>query len=421
MVCANVGQSEMEGVLMSNGSQHSANAGNRRSNNLPTVGALLVTGIIIGQVVELSPSLNQWATSRLWLVPQLLWGGLFGLIGRELVAVRKTSGRNATLAYSFLYAVIPVLIVIGLTMIVIGPLASSDGPSDYFRDIRSWSYLTNVIGLPQVDLPGVFEFSFVSDVVNATVWAIPCFYLLVIAALVGGGDRLKTRIVGGAIGLAIIAAEIFGWFGAFWPDRLSINPAATLVAGLMGMILYHIVVPRRAILSLCLCICLGVVGLMIRAQWPSELLIAQEMLAATIGGALAILAASRGGRPKAFAQFLLPVLSPALLASFPLQQLLATNRSVENGFVFSLLAAILPIAIVSLSITYVISLAARRLGYVHQDPTRASFGMPDRHKARHLLRTLRWDLAGLIALLVCVLLFALAMALFALSRPVLAN
>lgn len=99
--------------------------------------------------------------------------------------------------------IFPALVVeVGLSALVLGPMLTTDGLSQYFTGREFVSYFANVFGWVHYLLPGVFRTNPVSAV-NTSLWTIPfeleCYIAIVIASLLG----LYRNILGPIIALAI--------------------------------------------------------------------------------------------------------------------------------------------------------------------------------------------------------------------------
>lgn len=104
-----------------------------------------------------------------------------------------------------------------VTMSIIGPLTTSLPLSNYFSDIHTWSYLTNILLYPlQFTLPGVFDTNSTHHLVNHSLWTLPVeftAYLLIV--LLGLFKLVKKRfIVIGVLVLILANAYLhgFSWY-----------------------------------------------------------------------------------------------------------------------------------------------------------------------------------------------------------------
>jgi peptidoglycan/LPS O-acetylase OafA/YrhL len=78
--------------------------------------------------------------------------------------------------------------VIFLSALVLGPSFTTGSIVDYFRDIKTYKYLTNILALRiQNSLPGVFHLNPFPDFINGSLWSLPvemlCYVLVAILGL----------------------------------------------------------------------------------------------------------------------------------------------------------------------------------------------------------------------------------------------
>jgi peptidoglycan/LPS O-acetylase OafA/YrhL len=101
--------------------------------------------------------------------------------------------------------IMPALMVeVGLSALLLGPLLTSGSLGDYFSDARFFEYFLNIVGDIHYFLPGVFTGNPFPFYVNAQLWTVPfelqCYVLLALAGLVGV-CRYPTLMVVVTIGL----------------------------------------------------------------------------------------------------------------------------------------------------------------------------------------------------------------------------
>ena len=85
--------------------------------------------------------------------------------------------------------IFPALIVeVVLSAFILGPLVTSLAPGQYFSSATTWHYLTNVLGLVNFQLPGVFT-THPLDLVNLALWTIPyelaCYVFMAVVMVTG--------------------------------------------------------------------------------------------------------------------------------------------------------------------------------------------------------------------------------------------
>jgi peptidoglycan/LPS O-acetylase OafA/YrhL len=90
-----------------------------------------------------------------------------------------------------------------ISAIILGPIFTVLPLSLYFSDPTFWSYFTNIFGLIQYTLPGVFQTSVYPNVVNGALWTVPfeiaCYVLMSGLIIVGGIKSWKATL-----GLAVL-------------------------------------------------------------------------------------------------------------------------------------------------------------------------------------------------------------------------
>jgi peptidoglycan/LPS O-acetylase OafA/YrhL len=79
-------------------------------------------------------------------------------------------------------------VVIFFSAFVLGPLFTTGSTSDYFTDIKTYKYLTNIFALRiQNSLPGVFHLNPFPDFINGSLWSLPlemlCYVFVAISGL----------------------------------------------------------------------------------------------------------------------------------------------------------------------------------------------------------------------------------------------
>lgn len=104
------------------------------------------------------------------------------------------------------------LVAIGLSALVLGPLLTSWGLLQYFSDPAVPRYFLNAIGSVHVALPGLFEGNPLPGVVNGSLWTIPhemsCYLILAGLALMGIFRRPALVL---SLSLALFGAAILIW------------------------------------------------------------------------------------------------------------------------------------------------------------------------------------------------------------------
>lgn len=126
---------------------------------------------------------------------------------------------------SRLLRVFPALIAaVVLTTFVLGPLVSSSSLSDYFSDLRVWTYFAGSVTTLMTDgsLPGVFTNAPDAGIVNASLWTLKYELTAYFAlGILAGLSLLGRRVFAVAAVAAMIAIYVIGR-GLFpWPETES--------------------------------------------------------------------------------------------------------------------------------------------------------------------------------------------------------
>jgi peptidoglycan/LPS O-acetylase OafA/YrhL len=152
--------------------------------------------------------------------------------------------------------------VVGCAL-VLGPLVTQLALTDYFRDVRFWHYFTNIVGLVQYKLPGVFT-TLTDDTVNGSLWTVPaelaCYVSLASLALIGLLDsprRLLISVVCGLVALNVAYFLARGQFGSVFTDYKLLVPC--FYAGAL-LFCYRQFIPMSWVLfAACICfVCIGI-------------------------------------------------------------------------------------------------------------------------------------------------------------------
>jgi peptidoglycan/LPS O-acetylase OafA/YrhL len=118
---------------------------------------------------------------------------------------------------------LPALIVVVLaSMLILGPLLTSEGAKAYFTSGELAPYLGNIAGRPHYSLPGVFLHNPRPGVVNGSLWTIPaevwCYFGLVPFYLVGFLYRPAMLLITTATSFLLLTAGFY--FRAEWAGAL---------------------------------------------------------------------------------------------------------------------------------------------------------------------------------------------------------
>ena len=115
--------------------------------------------------------------------------------------------------------IFPALTVeVALSALILGPLLTSLTLTGYFTDTSFFSYFGNIVGVVQLQLPGVFDTNPVPGIVNANLWTLPAeFYCYLMAAVAMATGCLFHRVIITAIygvaSIVLVAMSIKTGFG----------------------------------------------------------------------------------------------------------------------------------------------------------------------------------------------------------------
>lgn len=254
--------------------------------------------------------------------------GLFALGGFS--AARPSTGatwREAMMRRLRL-ALPPFAFIVLASVVLLGPLITNRGLENYAADPATYAYLLNLVGVPRYDLPGVFEFNDVADVVNAMVWMAP-LYLIVIAVAALRSPRRWVRAVPGGLAAALALGSLLtealdllpGSSRDLTVTALRGDGAAALLGGLLGAAAFQARarVPADWRLAIASAILIGTYIAM-----GGGLGQAASLVRVGVTVPFAYLAIFLALRPLPYAPIgraLAPYLPGLVLFSFPLQQL----------------------------------------------------------------------------------------------------
>lgn len=153
----------------------------------------LVAGAAYGSVLQ----------TPLWIFDYSVLPMFFGLSG-FLVAGSAQRQSLANFALNRGLRILPALIVeIGLSALIIGPIFTVLSLHSYFTDRGFASYFLNILGIIQFRLPGVFLANPFPEIVNLSLWTVPfeilCYFVmaaLIVSGIVKRGGLLVAFAVG---------------------------------------------------------------------------------------------------------------------------------------------------------------------------------------------------------------------------------
>ncbi|WP_174284553.1 hypothetical protein [Sphingomonas bacterium] len=278
-------------------------------------------------------------------MPSIALCGLAASLGFS-AAHRRASSTWRTFMSDGLRVAYPVyaFAVLG-TAFVLGPLFTNEARATYFRDGRLFAYLLNLLGWPQYELPGVFEFNDLPRMVNAVMWVAPLYLALLVTASVTSRRRWSVII---AAGLAIITA-----LAALIAQVLDLNTAVneqvsflvqgdgigTILGGLLGMTIYHVrervsVKPRYPVVAVVALAAIVVAG---HPGWLSSAFF-RIAIALLVPYLASFLMVCRLPLTLLFRR-VEPYLAGVFLLSFPLQQAMIDRGPEHQGVLVNAIAA----------------------------------------------------------------------------------
>ncbi|HEY6870472.1 MAG TPA: acyltransferase family protein, partial [Novosphingobium sp.] len=258
---------------------------------------------------------------------------LFAVLGQALARSRAEQGLGAFVLNRLVRDWVPLACVVLAMAAVVGPLVTDHSPRTYFADRALWSFLGNLIGVPQFALPGVFEFNNESRTTLGLLWSVPAYMVLVAAVAAAGRREGWRRAILPAVALLAIGAAVLlvnlgirplpdsGFSRA---EAIGI-PLTAVLAGLLGAAWtpFHLARPRRRLLLLALIVLFAAAGYMGERDWVGSVLAA---IGLALGGNAVLL--TRGTRRRDWDQRIrpwMPVVYCAWLVSFPVQQLVVID------------------------------------------------------------------------------------------------
>ncbi|MFW6774469.1 acyltransferase family protein [Nocardioides sp. CPCC 205120] len=191
-----------------------------RTNNLDglrLVGALMVLvghGFVLVGRGEETPKFGGFSLETLGVV-------IFFSISGYLIAASWASKRDLVAYFAArclrIFPALAVLVVV--TALVLGPLASSVGARSYFSDPLTWDYFRNIALYHQNVLPGVTDDLPYPASINGSLWTLPmefvCYLLVPLLVLRDHRFRLGALLVV-VLGLCWVAYQPNGTFDRVW-------------------------------------------------------------------------------------------------------------------------------------------------------------------------------------------------------------
>lgn len=372
----------------------------RRLGRMPGLGqcrAVAVLGLVACQSYEVSDSVGVLSARPFWVLPHFFMAALFALLGFSITQSRARSvGGPAlrTFISARLRRIVPAYVfIIMLAAFVIGLSTTSSGAQRYLTDPDLWFYLLNLIGIPQFSLPGVFEVNSLPSVVNAIVWVVPVYLVLLLTAIVVDQNRRIARLLPLALVIVVLAACLGLQLIDHQPSNLigfsnyllGGEAPGALLSGLLGVLTFQLRnrVPRGRRLAIGAALLLAVIATGGSANWLEKPLF--FCLSALPVAYLAIYLCLRPLPYQGLSDRLRPYLTGLFLYSFPIQQLvIALGPREQDGLTNLLLAFPLILALAAASSW----LLEKRLLLPHQKVQVAALAADTRMDVRKLRRSL---------------------------------
>ena len=160
---------------------------------------------------------------KAWIIWFVSYAGIvmFFVLGGFLIA---GSAVRLSLKEYFLNRFLRIMPALGvevlLSMLIIGPIFTVLPLTTYFSDYHTWAYLTNIIGVVNYFLPGVFVNNPAPEVNNA-LWTIPFEYFgyVATAVLVVLGFLRRPALILAIAALFIAAGFVLLYFGFAPPEQ----------------------------------------------------------------------------------------------------------------------------------------------------------------------------------------------------------
>ena len=195
----------------------------------------------------------------------------FFALGGFLVTASATRLSLGDFLANRVLRIVPALAVeVALCALILGPIFTTLPLAAYFADPQLYVYLTNIVGIVNYQLPGVFK-NHPSDVVNVTLWTIPhelVSYVILCAFIVTGCLRRPLAIWLAAALFTAVGAIAFFAAAQHLPalparivDKVFVGEASRLYMGFMVGALAYLYRYRIPYDGRILLVALTVVGL----------------------------------------------------------------------------------------------------------------------------------------------------------------
>jgi peptidoglycan/LPS O-acetylase OafA/YrhL len=174
-----------------------------------SVWVLVVHGIFICEGVEFASQFVVGRINRILVTPVV---PAFFIVSGYLITGSAFRVRRTLIFLLFrVLRIAPALIVeVVLSALVLGPLLTDKLIGDYFSDPLFFRYFLNIVGSPQLFLPGMFAHNPVPGVVNMNLWTLkPEFYCYLFITALMASRLMFCKSCFTAFALAILCITAF--------------------------------------------------------------------------------------------------------------------------------------------------------------------------------------------------------------------
>ncbi len=181
----------------------------RRTNNLDALRLLAALGVIVGHGHILIGAPGQ-VPSVLGIATHYFGVSIFFAISGWLITGSWERSRSVPLyVTSRALRIVPLLwLVVLVSVLVLGPLATTLPLGEYLRSGGTWRYLVNLVFLPADGLPGVFDGVPYPGVVNGSVWTLRAEVVCYGVVLALGLVRRRSLQTAGFAAFALVAVVL---------------------------------------------------------------------------------------------------------------------------------------------------------------------------------------------------------------------
>ena len=335
---------------------------------LPQLRLALVVALVAFQSAEVSESWISVMGTPLWIVQVLALPALFVATGFLLASSRARNPIRTIIIRRARNVLPTVFIVVSATVFIAGPLATNLSLRSYLLNPQSWAYFANLLAIPVYELPGVFEFNNVANIVNSLVVIFPLYGVLVATAIaLPRNNERRTKLLLGALLLIAVSAALAGQaLDALPRDARNIVRFALagpglgmLLCGWLGMSIYWF--RTRIKLSLGTLVATGLflaaISLVGNSSWSASPFF---WIILTPVVAYLVIHVSMLRLPFArLAVRLQPLLFPLFLSAYPLQQLVIDRGPANQSFVVNFGIVAIPLFAAAALSWYLVT---RRIG-----------------------------------------------------------